>query len=95
MEWYCNHSTKADAVLQFNREGLFSEESFPKVRRDDFICELQHIANCVETNSRSSPISLERGLNTMLCIIAAHRSAIEKRPVEIDYDRGFHLSPIK
>ena len=82
-------------MLQFSEEGLLSEELFPKSRCDDFIWELQHIANCVKINSQSSPISLERGLNTMLCIIAAHRSALEKRPVEIDYDRGFNLSAIR
>ena len=78
LEWYCNYSKEADAVLQFSEEGLLSEELFPKSRCDDFIWELQHIANCVKINSQSSPISLERGLNTMLCIIAAHRSALEK-----------------
>ena len=94
LEWYCNYRDGADAVLHFEKENLATEEMFPKTRPDDFVWELEHIANCVETNSHSSPISLERGLDTMLCIVAAHRSAIEKRPVSIDYDRGYNLSAI-
>jgi len=36
-----------------------------------------------------SPIDLERGLDTMLGLVAAHRSAREGRRVKIDYSKGY------
>jgi hypothetical protein len=36
-----------------------------------------------------SPIHLDRGLETMLIVAAAHLSARAKRPVQIDYKKGW------
>jgi hypothetical protein len=41
-----------------------------------------------------SPIKLERGLETMLVIAAAHRSAQNNCPVTIDYSKGYSLKAL-
>ena len=62
---------------------------FEKTRPDDFVQELRHLEAAIASQPAASPISLQRGLNTMLVISAAHRSAQEKRAVRIDYSEGY------
>jgi predicted dehydrogenase len=62
--------------------------TFQKTRPDDFIQELEHVARVVEGREASTPLSLERGLEAMLVIAAAHLSARERRSVRIDHAAG-------
>jgi predicted dehydrogenase len=56
---------------------------------------LQHIKSILDGNkAKDSPISLERGLDTMLVIAAAHKSYQEERPVEIDWSKGYNLEAL-
>jgi predicted dehydrogenase len=71
------------------------EHSFEKSRPDDFIAELRHIRDVIENGVNESPISLERGLDTMLVIAAGHRSALENRVVAIDYTRGYRSAALQ
>ncbi|MEX0828032.1 MAG: Gfo/Idh/MocA family oxidoreductase [Haliea sp.] len=95
IEWHCNRQPGYDVVVDGSgREP--SEHHFRKTRPDDFIEELKHIeAMLHEERPQESPISLERGLETMLVIAAAHLSEQEKRCVVIDYSAGYSREALK
>lgn len=60
-----------------------------KTRPDDFIWELQHIEAVMTGKTKDSVLSLERGLETMLVVAAAHLSSAKKRSVRINYGKGY------
>lgn len=93
IEWYCNLIPDHDTVL-VPRGGEKSEFKFRKSRPDDFIEELKHIDNAVASGAKS-PISMERGLDSMLVIAAAYRSHQTKRTVRIDYANGYTLGGLR
>jgi predicted dehydrogenase len=64
------------------------ERVVEKTRPDDFIAELAHIESALAGDPAASPIHLERGLDTMLVLAAAHRSAELRRSVRIDRSAG-------
>ncbi len=59
-----------------------------KTRPDDFIQELEHIEAVLEGGETAEVLSLDRGLDTMLVVAAAHRSAREGRTIRIDRRAG-------
>lgn len=59
-----------------------------KTRPDDFIEELRQIAAALEAGAGCEAIGIDRGLDTMLVVAAAHRSAAEGRSIRIDYGSG-------
>ena len=86
VEWHCNAGPEEDTVTVF---GATAEtRRFPKTRPDDFIQELSHIET-VLARGGPSPISIERGLDTMLVVAAAHLSARLQRTVAIVYAKGY------
>lgn len=95
LDWYCGHEPGLDSVVRSMDDGITSETSFKKSRPDDFIQELKHIEAALERPLNSSPISLIRGLETMMVIAAAHRSSEEARSVHIDYSEGFTLEALR
>lgn len=70
-------------------EDAVQEQSIEKTRPDDFIWELQNIDSVLQGKQNVSAISLERGLETMMIVAAAHLSAENKRTVRINYEKGF------
>ena len=66
-----------------------------KTRPDDFIAELGHICDAVEGRVDESPITLERGMESMLVIAAAHKSAKRGRAVTIDYSKGYSTAALR
>ncbi len=60
-----------------------------KTRPDDFIWELQNIDSVLQGGENTSAISLERGLETMMVVSAAHLSEANKRTVRIHYEKGY------
>ena len=92
IEWICGYDEAGDAVVT-NVDGVEEIEHVPKTRPDDFIEELSHIRDCLEYG-RDSEIKLERGLDTILLIAAAHRSEREARRMRLDYEVGYHLNAI-
>ncbi len=85
-EWRCGFEPGRDAFVPEGAEPTVIE----KTRPDDFIRELRHIADAMTANSAAaSPISLERGLDTMLVVAAAHKSHAERRVVRIDRSFGY------
>ncbi|WP_413682944.1 Gfo/Idh/MocA family protein [Prochlorococcus sp. MIT 1011] len=88
INWICNSSKGADEVSYGENHGSVNEEIFNKSRPDDFIAELTHINNQL-SNTEDSSISIEKGFDTMLLIAACHKSALEKRSVNINYNSGY------
>ena len=86
VEW--RSSTPQREIVHSMQSGKTQEFEFNKTRADDFIYELDHLEQAL-ANDRRSPLSIERGLESMLVIAAAHKSAQEKRRVQIDYALGF------
>tara|TARA_Y100000590_G_scaffold462056_1_gene625201 strand:- start:85 stop:1191 length:1107 start_codon:yes stop_codon:yes gene_type:complete len=90
IEWQCNFENGKDRVIYASNvdKNNYKEEVFEKTRPDDFIRELRHIDRCLEKNL-DSPISIEKGLETMLLILAIYTSSQKGRSVKIRYDKGF------
>lgn len=89
IEWHCGYAPGTDAVLEGNGNGKATEHRFSKSRPDDFIQELRHLERALASDPDASPLALTRGLDTMLVLAAAHKSAREQRTVAIDYSAGY------
>lgn len=89
IEWYCGQKPGCDNVVHALDGQDPMDTEIGKTRPDDFIQELKHIEAALQNDPAQSPISLERGLETMMVIAAAHKSAAEGRTVHIDYSKGF------
>jgi predicted dehydrogenase len=90
LEWFVNFKGGHDAVHYRDGKGEMREELIKKTRPDDFKGEVDHLEQILNGGDRaSSPISIERGLDTMLVIAAVHISYRHKRSVRINYDRGY------
>ncbi len=94
VEWVNNYSPDGDAVISI-RPNLRDEVHFiPKKRPEDFIEELRHIEEQLKNTTQSSGIALEKGLDTMLVVAAAHFSEVKKCRVRIDYEKGYSLEAL-
>jgi predicted dehydrogenase len=92
VEWQCIPSPYQDIV---RTNGITpDEEVFAKTRPQDFIQELDHLEHVVTTGDLS-PIDLERGLDSMLVIAAAHISAQQGCAVEINYEVGYSSEALR
>jgi predicted dehydrogenase len=90
VEWHYAIRPGEEATLIGDRGGVVEEKIIRKTRADDFVEELRHLDAAVANDAASeSPIALERALETMLVIAAAHRSARSGSSVRIDYDAGY------
>jgi predicted dehydrogenase len=95
VEWYCNKKPGIDTVITGNNNGEKTISEINKTRPDDFFQEMQHIESVLKQSKENhSPISLERGLETMLVISAAHMSERNKCPVVIDYSKGYVMEAL-
>lgn len=83
LEWHCGAEPGIDRVSGQLVDRTIVDERFAKTRPDDFIEELNHIALAIGADPHDSPISLSRGLDTMLVIAAAHRSATTGQRITI------------
>lgn len=87
LEWQCGAAPGVDRVTVAPDGAAAQATDIAKTRPDDFIRELDHIDHCLDTGAES-PISLDRGLDTMLVIAAAHLSDRTGRSIVIDHSRG-------
>jgi predicted dehydrogenase len=94
IEWINLYDSGSDAVIlrRPNEEDQLSQ--FSKRRTDDFIEELRHVAEHLNGSPAPSDIRLERGLDTVLALAAAHRSEEKGRRVRIDYASGYSLQAL-
>jgi predicted dehydrogenase len=96
VEWYCGNKPGVDTVIEYSNDGEKSVTEITKTRPDDFFQEMKHIDAVFKSgDNANSPISLERGLDTMLVISAAHMSEQNKCPVAIDYRMGYEVDSLK
>lgn len=100
LEWTMNFDAGHDAVVWRGKDGQDHEELIAKTRPDDFRWEAEHMRDLLDGTIAlaDSPINLERGLDTMLVVAAAHKSDELKAPVTIDYTKGYTpaaVSPLK
>jgi len=84
LEWIANYNATGDALLLHRPGQDVVVEEIPKTRPEDFIPEMNHISNCLETGAES-PISLRRGIDTMQVLHAAHESNKTGRIVPVSY----------
>lgn len=90
VEWHYGWKPGVEAVLTGDGSGVTDEATIEKSRSDDFVEELRHLdAAATAGGAGASPIALERALETMLVIAAAHRSARTGETVRIDHDAGY------
>lgn len=89
LEWEVSLDPDHDAIRTGLRGEAVQETRIARSRPDDFQPEIEHIGELLEGRTDASPISLERGLETMLVVAAAIRSNAERRTVTIDYEKGF------
>jgi predicted dehydrogenase len=90
IEWYCGNKPGVDTVIECSNDGEKLVTEITKTRPDDFFQEMQHIDAVFQSgDNKSSPISLECGLDAMLVISAAHMSEQNKCPIQIDYYKGY------
>ena len=95
VEWHCGNKPGTDTVIVCSNDGEKSTTEITKTRPDDFFQEMQHIDVALKKGtSEDSPISLERGLDTMLVISAAHMSEQNNCPVTIDYSKGYKIEAL-
>jgi predicted dehydrogenase len=96
LEWFVNLDADHDAVRYRDGKTGVRQELIAKTRPDDFKAEIDHIAEILDGSFvGASPISLDRGLETMLVIAAAHISHQHKRTVRINYDKGYRLDAVE
>lgn len=89
LEWVCGYSSEGDALIHL-KPGIPDEvHLFKKKRPDDFLQELRHLQQQLELSNCVSPISLERGLDSMLVIAAAHQSASSKSRTKVVCGRNY------
>jgi predicted dehydrogenase len=86
LTWQVNVTPDSDAVFVSDSSGEIHTSLFPKSRPDDFAGEIDHLGSLLEDPTQDSPISLRRGIETMLVIAAAYKSSAENRVVSIDYE---------
>jgi predicted dehydrogenase len=89
VEWRVNYRPDCDALLSGASGGAIEEKLIKKTRADDFKAEIDHMSDIMAGKIVSSPISLERGLETMTVIAAAFRSHKERRAMRIDWSKGY------
>jgi len=89
VEWRVNHLPGNDAVFSGQTDGAVQQELIEKKRPDDFKAEIDHLARVLNGEISQSPISLERGLDTMMVIAAAFKSHGLGRRVTINWNAGY------
>jgi len=92
VEWYCGNKPGVDTVILGENEKEVLVKEISKTRPDDFFEEMNHINRVFNGNKSAylhSPISLNKGLETIMVIAAAHLSAQNNCSVSIDYNLGY------
>jgi predicted dehydrogenase len=95
IEWWAGREPGQDMMVATADGGKPLEHKVTKTRPQDFIEELEHIAQALADGPSKSPISLVRGLETMMVIAAAHMSHATGRRVAIDYSKGWNPGALK
>ncbi len=96
LQWHVNYQPNFDAVVVGKNSVAATVEPvlIPKTRADDFRMEVDHLESVLEDRIQSSPMSLERGLDTMMVIAAAFKSHYLGRRVSINWKSGYRVDSL-
>ena len=95
VEWRVNHRPNVDAVIVGNGDRTDEPTLIEKTRADDFKVEIAHLAEILGGVRSTSPMSLERGLDTMMVIAAGFKSHESGRRVTIDWSVGYRPEALR
>ncbi|GEM_PF-213815 len=88
VEWYCDVTKSLDQVMLTGLgEGKDLSQDIQKTRPDEFFQEIKHMQDLLDgkINFSDSPIRLERAVETICVLAAAHRSYAEGKSITIEY----------
>ncbi len=96
IEWHVGYDSTGDAVLHQQKGKSLETIHIPKKRPDDFKREVEHFDAILKgkVKPEHSPLIIERGMDTMMVLAAAHLSRQQKRTMKIDYSKGYNSSSI-
>jgi predicted dehydrogenase len=85
--WYNDVTKTTDEVRVNPHGGEPRKEEIAKTRVEEFGREIAHLQGIIEgrIDPITSPVRLERAVDTMLVLAAAHQSQAERRRIKIDY----------
>lgn len=88
VEWHNDVTKTVDKVFFQPSGGKMETFDIEKKRTDEFLREIEHIQKILngETKIADSPMRLERGLDSMLVLAAAHKSFAEKKIIKVEYN---------
>ncbi|MGD9338776.1 MAG: Gfo/Idh/MocA family oxidoreductase [Syntrophobacterales bacterium] len=96
LEWFVNLDGGHDAIRYWDGKNEVREELIAKTRPDDFKGEIDHVESILMGgNPENSPISLERGLDTMMVITALYLSHQNNTTVKINYEAGYRFESME
>jgi predicted dehydrogenase len=95
IEWHCGYEPGKDAVIHCSNGHDPVIETIAKTRPDDFVRELKHIFAVMEGELDAEDLSIERGLDTMMVVAAAHKSAQRGRSISIDWQKAYSTAALK
>ena len=88
VEWYCDLTKSLDRVMMTGvGEGKEFSQDLTKTRPDEFFQEIKHIQDLVDgrISINDSPIRLERAVETIVVLAAAHQACAEGKRIEVAY----------
>jgi len=89
IEWHCGYEPGKDAVIYARQGEQPAFQTIAKTRPDDFVLELKHIFAVMDGQLDAPDLSIERGLDTMIVVSAAHKSSQQERSVTIDWGKAY------
>lgn len=95
VEWRVNYRPNVDVVVVGGPDQSGAPMLIEKTRADDFKVEIAHLAEILGGRTETSPIALERGLDTMMVIAAAFKSHESGRRVTIDWSVGYRPEALR
>jgi predicted dehydrogenase len=89
VEWHCGFEPGKDAIVYARHGENPVVETIAKTRPDDFMLELKHIFAVMDRQVNAQDLSIERGLDTMMLIAAAHKSSQHGKSIVIDWSKTY------
>jgi predicted dehydrogenase len=83
IEWIVGYRPGEDAIIMRRPGEPDDVRTIAKTRPDDFIQELEHVAECLRTGA-PSPLDLAHGVDTIRAVAAAHDSARSGQRISLE-----------
>ncbi len=95
LDWKAAPRPNFDFLSYQGSDSVLTELWFPRSRPKDFLGELEHLGHLIEDCSRSSPLDLSHGIETMVLLCAAELSFRSGSTVLIDREASSFSSMLK